>query len=64
RNLTVLGIVMAGDAAPDNEAAITRHGHTRILARLPRLSPLTPASVARASAGDWPSAPGIPRMAP
>jgi malonyl-CoA O-methyltransferase len=50
RGLSVLGVVLVGDAAPGNRAAIARHGTVRILAELPRLPTISPACIAAASA--------------
>ena len=50
RGLPVLGVVLVGDASPGNRAAIARHGAVRILAELPRLATISPATIAAASA--------------
>ncbi len=50
RQLTILGVVLAGPANPGNAEAVARHGGVRILAHLPPLDPLSPATVAAASA--------------
>jgi dethiobiotin synthetase len=42
RCLKIAGVVMIGDANPDNRAAIERYGCARVLAEMPRFDPLTP----------------------
>jgi dethiobiotin synthetase/malonyl-CoA O-methyltransferase len=41
RNLPVLGVILTGPPNPENREAIERFGHTRVLAELPHLDPLT-----------------------
>jgi len=45
RGLHVTGVIMVGDANPDNREAIERYGRTRVLGELPWLTPLTPAGL-------------------
>lgn len=42
RSLEIAGVVMIGDANPDNRAAIERYGRIRVIAEMPRFDPLTP----------------------
>jgi malonyl-CoA O-methyltransferase len=50
RGLPVLGVVLVGDASPGNRDAIACHGAVRILAELPRLTAISPDTIAAASA--------------
>jgi malonyl-CoA O-methyltransferase len=50
RGLAVLGVVLVGDSSDGNRTAIVRHGAVRILAELPRLRTISPATIAAASA--------------
>jgi malonyl-CoA O-methyltransferase len=50
RKLHILGVVLVGDASPGNRDAIVRHGDIGVLAALPRLAPLSPATIASAAA--------------
>jgi dethiobiotin synthase len=45
RTIRVAGVVMIGEANPDNRAAIEHYGRVRILAEMPRFNPLTPESL-------------------
>jgi len=45
RGLRVAGVVMVGEPDVDNRVAIESYGRTNVLAELPRLNPLTPASL-------------------
>ena len=54
RGLEVLGVVLTGDAFTGNAAAIEAHGHTRVLARLPRAERVDAGQVA-VWAADFPS---------
>ena len=42
RSLQIAGVVMIGDAHPENRAAIERYGRVSVLAEMPRFNPLTP----------------------
>jgi len=42
RSLKIAGVVMIGDANPDNRAAIEHYGRVDVLAQMPRFNPLTP----------------------
>ena len=42
RSLKIAGVVMIGEANPDNRAAIERYGRVAVLAEMPRFDPLTP----------------------
>jgi len=53
RNVPILGIAFVGDAVEDSEATICRVGTVRRLGRLPRLDPLTPATLAAAFAANF-----------
>ncbi len=53
RGLPVLGIAFVGEAEPEAEAAIVRHGDVRRLGRLPRLDPLDAATLAAAFAANF-----------
>jgi dethiobiotin synthetase len=46
RALDVAGVIMVGDENQDNRAAIEKYGDVAVLGEMPRLTPLTPASVA------------------
>ena len=46
----VRGVVLLGEAAPHNAAAIERHGGARVLAQVPRLAQVTPGAVAECAA--------------
>jgi dethiobiotin synthetase len=48
RGIPLLGVAFIGDEHPDNERTIASMGAVRILGRLPRLDPLTPAALAMA----------------
>jgi len=48
RGIPLLGVAFIGDAHPDNERTIASMGPVRVLGRLPRLDPLTPATLASA----------------
>jgi dethiobiotin synthetase len=50
REVPVLGVVLIGDAHPDNERTLRELGGVPILGRLPRLVPLTPQSLESAFA--------------
>ena len=50
RHLALAGIILVGEDDPGNASAIARHGHARILHRLARLTPLTPATLRTAAA--------------
>jgi malonyl-CoA O-methyltransferase len=50
RGLPVLGVVLVGDASPGNRDAIARHGTVQILAELPHIPTISPATIAAASA--------------
>lgn len=50
RGVAVAGIVFSGEENAASEAAITRFGEVRHLGRLPRLDPITPATLAEAVA--------------
>ena len=45
RRLNVAGVVMIGEPDRDNRAAIELYGRVKIVGELPRLDPLTPASL-------------------
>ncbi len=45
RSIPILGVALLGDAHAENERAIAEFGRIRILGRLPRLAPLTPATL-------------------
>src|SRR6202041_3288258 len=45
RSLQIAGVVMVGEPNSDNHAAIERCGKTAVLGELPRLNPLTPATL-------------------
>lgn len=45
RGLSVAGVVMVGEPDVDNRVAIESYGRTNVLAELPRLNPLTPATL-------------------
>jgi dethiobiotin synthase len=47
RALTVAGVVMVGKPNADNREAIERYGGVRVAGELPKLEPLTPASLRR-----------------
>lgn len=47
RRLAVAGVVMVGDPNPENRAAIEHYGKATILGEMPKLDPLTPASLRR-----------------
>jgi dethiobiotin synthetase len=47
RSLKIAGVVMIGDADPDNRAAIEQYGCVTVLAEMPRFDPLTPESLRR-----------------
>jgi len=51
RGIVVAGVVFIGAEEPVSAAAIAQHGKVRILGRLDWLEPLTPESLAAASAG-------------
>ena len=53
RHLALAGVILVGEDDPGNASAIARHGHARILHRLARLTPLTPATL-RAAAAAFP----------
>jgi dethiobiotin synthase len=42
RSLKIAGVVMIGEANPDNRAAITHYGRVNVIAEMPRFDPLTP----------------------
>lgn len=46
--LALVGVALLGDAHAENERVIAAMGRARVLGRLPRLTPLTPESLARA----------------
>ena len=48
RDITLLGVAFVGDAMPDSERTIAELGAIRVLGRLPRLVPLSPATLATA----------------
>ena len=48
REIPILGVALLGDAHAENERVIAAMGRVRVLGRLPRLTPLTPESLARA----------------
>jgi malonyl-CoA O-methyltransferase len=50
RSIAIFGVVLVGPDPAENADAITRHGHVRVLASLPRLAEITPASISAASA--------------
>jgi malonyl-CoA O-methyltransferase len=56
RGLHVAGVVMVGEPDAENRVAIESHGRTHVLGELPRLSPLTPATL-----GAWATASLDPR---
>ena len=45
RSLLVAGVVMIGDLNADNAEAIEHYGRVAVIAQMPRLDPLTPASL-------------------
>jgi dethiobiotin synthetase len=45
RGLRVAGVVMVGEPDVDNRVAIESYGRTNVVGELPRLSPLTPATL-------------------
>ncbi len=47
RSLKIAGVVMIGDANPDNRAAIEQYGCVTVLGEMPRFDPLTPESLRR-----------------
>ncbi len=47
RSLKIAGVVMIGDADPDNRAAIEQYGCVTILGEMPWFAPLTPESLRR-----------------
>ena len=52
RQIDVAGVVMVGNPDADNRAAIERYGDVSVIGEMPRLEPLTPASLsAWAAAG-------------
>jgi dethiobiotin synthetase len=42
RSLKIAGVVMIGEANPDNRAAIEHYGRVDVIAQMPRFDPLTP----------------------
>ena len=48
RRIPILGVAFIGDEQADSEQIIVELGHVRRLGRLPRLDPLTPASLHQA----------------
>ena len=50
RGVRVAGILFSGDEVPDSQATICAMGQVASLGRLPRLDPLTPASLRAAAA--------------
>ena len=58
RNLPVWGVVIVGEAMDGNAETIARLGQVTVLATLPHLAELTPASVAQA-AGRLPASPPL-----
>jgi dethiobiotin synthetase len=50
RSLRVVGVLMVGDANPENRLAIERYGEVGVLGELPTIDPLTPAGLGTAAA--------------
>jgi dethiobiotin synthetase len=42
RSLEIAGVVMIGEANPENRVAITHYGRVNVIAEMPRFDPLTP----------------------
>lgn len=53
RRTPVLGVAFVGDAHPDNLETIAAFGRVKVLGRLPRIEPLTPAALAAAFAAGF-----------
>jgi dethiobiotin synthetase len=56
RSLKIAGVVMIGEADPENRAAIERYGGVKVIAEMPRFDPLAPECLrawADTLPGDW-----------
>jgi malonyl-CoA O-methyltransferase len=49
RNIPVFGVVLVGLVVPSNREAIERHGKVKVLAEIPPLGAVNPATVAETS---------------